>query len=259
MSKANNVWVWQGHSDPEILACGHSHRYALLDAVGKGVINPSIRAAVLSQNIPGPKPADDIYWQSVLATPGSQPLAIVWEGNEHNRFLFGHSTPFQLAYGEGRFQVRAGEVFIPVEMVRALFFPTVARLDSMLQSIGPRRQVIVVGTPPPKHERAIRHGIAKEPGYVSSVTKQGLDITTVPISPLSLRLQLWHITQDLLAESAARAGVEYVSVPTSVRDNDGALRDEFSASDATHANEKYGALLWSEIHGRIRRRETSHG
>jgi hypothetical protein len=247
------VWSWRGHAAPEILACGHSHRLAMMAAICEQEIDPAIRAAVLAHGTPGPKPADEMYWGTVLETPGNLPLAVLWEGNVHNRFLFKPAEGFRLAYKNSLLSSDDRELIVAIEMVRASFMFMMGKLDLILHRIKKQRKLLVVGTPPPKQERWIRNGLVQEPGYVERAAQQGFDIETIPITPLALRIQLWGITQDMLAESAVRFGVEFVPVPDSVKDADGALRDELCMPDATHANARYGALMWKEIYAKVRR------
>ncbi len=58
---------------------------------------------------------------------------------------------------------------------------------------------------------------------------------------------MWGLIQDLLAEFAVRGGAEFIPVPESALDSDGYLAPAYEGVDVTHANEAYGALMWSSI------------
>jgi hypothetical protein len=241
-----NPWEWRGHKDAHVLACGDSHRYALLDAIGQGVADVSLRGAVLSQITPGHRETDDLYWDMVADSACSRSVAILWGGNRHNRFMLKPSQSFTLAYGQDQTVEDHGDL-VPVEAVRALLTPFVAGLDALLGRIHDCSSVCVVASPPPKQESLVRAGIAKEPGYVKAAKDRGLDIATAPITPLHLRVSLWRIYQDLLLEIAQRHRALFVSVPRAAMNDDGSLRLDLSASDATHGNAPYGAMMWNEI------------
>jgi hypothetical protein len=252
LSAGHEEWLWRGDQNADVLACGESHRYAMLAAIGERLLGPDVRAAVLSQSTAGHREVDDSYWNKVIASIDGRPLAVLWGGNRHNRFILKPSQGFRLAYGCGAFECE-GDPFVPVEAVRALMLPFVSGLDSFLGRATGRARVFVVGSPPPKQERMVRNGFIKEPGYANIARQRGLDIATAPISPLSVRKSLWCIYQDLFAESASRNGAIFVPVPDYAMDPGGSLREELCASDATHGNAAYGAVMWKEIFAAVKR------
>ena len=90
-------WVWAGDASPSVLVAGHSHRGSYSAAIADGV---ATGVAVL---VPGgsfdpsavPQP-DATYWRTACSTPG-RVLAVVWNGNQHNRhFTFAFDPPLQL-------------------------------------------------------------------------------------------------------------------------------------------------------------------
>ena len=51
----------------------------------------------------------------------------------------------------------------------------------------------------------------------------------------------------MLAEKARTRGLMFIPVPKEVQDADGFLKREFWASDATHANEAYGDVIYETV------------
>jgi hypothetical protein len=254
-SPASLVWSWSGNKDADVLACGHSHRYALLSAIGQGLLGPGMRAMVLSQIVSVHREVDDSYWDTVIASIDGRPLAVSWGGNAHNRFLLKPSQPFRLAYGDRVSNETTVETFVPVEAVRAWLLRIVASgLDTLLKRIAGRTRVFVVGSPPPKPEQIVREGLIREPDFVKMAKERGFDIAAAPISSLEVRRAMWSIYQELLLESAMRHGAIFVSVPASAMDHDQCLREELCTPDATHGNAAFGALMWKEIFAAVNRK-----
>jgi hypothetical protein len=223
--------------------------------VGEGQLGRGMRAAVLTQTVPVHQEVDDLYWEMVVANK-THPIAIVWLGNVHGQFLLQPAHPFQVVYGAAK---PCEHVVVPVEMVRALFAPSMRDLDLLLKRLDYPARVFITGTPPPKPERVIRRGLTREPYFIKIAAERRLDIASVPLSPLALRKATWAIYQDLLAESAGRAGAHFVPVPNQAIDDDGCLREELCTPDATHGNSLYGAEMWKEIFAAIERDKNGKG
>jgi hypothetical protein len=242
-------WLWlpRGITNPEIFGCGHSHRYAMLEAIGNGLVPPVVRLAVLSQSVPFHIEADDKYWDKVANARDTGPLAVVWGGNVHNRFILRPAQGFTVVHGDLVASAGLCDPVVPIEAVRALFLPYLSGLESLLKLVTNRRKVFVLGSPPPKSEAFVRRGIAKETGYVEIAKQRGIDVATAPISSLSLRKALWNIYQQLFSEIASRHTAVFVPVPSAAMADDGSLREDLCALDATHGNAAYGALMWREV------------
>jgi hypothetical protein len=251
-------WSWLGDEDADVVVCGHSHRYAMVQAIGEQCLEPAFRAAVLSQTTSHHVEVDEEYWSLVRAIE-DRPVAITWEGNVHNgHFLFKHSPAFRLAYAGVALDDTDDTLLVPVEMVRTLLQPSLARLDSLLERLAARTRVFLIGSPPPKPERLIRRALSAEPGWLDLARQRGFDLVSFTMSSPSLRIAAWSILQDLYAEMAVRAGAEFVPVPARARDEDGCLRQELCGVDATHGNASYGALMWREIFAAVHRHRSTH-
>jgi hypothetical protein len=79
--------------------------------------------------------------------------------------------------------------------------------------------------------------------YRDQASLLGLDLVESRIAPGPLRLKLWRVTQELMAEAADQYGCEFFSAPESAIDAGGFLKRELWAEDATHGNAQYGRLV----------------
>ena len=236
-------WRWEGDDAAEVCVVGHSHRAALVAAIRIPNLRPGVPVAALHGANGALQDPDDAYWNIACGLPRERTLAIVWNGNQHiASFLFMPSPPFTLA------SVRdASRAIVPEEAIRTFFGPTLVDLEQLLERIGSDREVVVTGTPPPKRDAIIRERMEREPVLKQLMVDGGFDPETAPLTPGRLRVALWRIVQDLLADVAAAHGARFVPVPDDAFAEDGHLRDDLSAPDATHANERYGALMLRAI------------
>ena len=132
-------------------------------------------------------------------------------------------------------------------MLKASWAHLVDELATLVGEIIPRSRVLILGTPPPKTDERIRTGLLRDSAFVELTTRRGLDPTTSPITPLQVRVALWDIVQEQLADIAASTGATFVPVPVCVFATDGSLRDEFAGEDVTHGNAKYGEMAWRAV------------
>jgi hypothetical protein len=113
--------------------------------------------------------------------------------------------------------------------------------------LSPRRtkaRLVVAGSPPPKGDEAeLIRLVQSEWYYRDQASRLGLRLEDVGITPGPIRLKLWRVTQDLMAEAARRHGCDFFSVPDEAIDESGFLKRELWAEDATHANAIYGRIM----------------
>ena len=139
--------------------------------------------------------------------------------------------------------------------MREVFQPSISHLEMvltrMLDTGGPRP--IVLGTPPPKADNeAIRRGTRVHADvFAKLASDRGLDPEKAQLAPACLRLKLWWLLQRMMRETAERLAVEFWPVSVSAMTEEGYLRPEYWAEDATHANAAYGALMLDEYEKRL--------
>jgi hypothetical protein len=208
------------------------------------------RVAVLDirgRKIPAPGayyPNADADHLRLLSRAGT-PTALVWEGNQHNSRFMLVDPPFTVIEPEGCLPDDAEELVIPYRMVRALFELDLQPLAIFLAEHPDPASVFVLGTPPPKPDAELRAGLAKE--FRRRLGSYGLTPEQAPLLRAATRVVSWRTIQESMAAIAERAGAMFIPVPGAAQNEDGTLRAELCAPDATHANEDYGVLMWHEL------------
>jgi hypothetical protein len=239
---------WAGSYEPTLLVAGHSHRYAFLDYfVRSGETAP---IAVLNQRDQVGFAADpstghvDQYFEVArsAARDRALPLALIWDGNQHNgAFLVESDERFSIFPAIGPWEDGHPRPLIPRSLFYEFFRLGLAGLRAVLSNVAGER-VLLLGTPPPKTEDQIRAGISKEPLLVEAAAKLGMSSSTLRITPLAIRFELWRMTQELMRQIASEYCVPFITVPDEAL-VDGALRADASHEDATHANGVWGEIM----------------
>jgi hypothetical protein len=200
----------------------------------------------------GRSPRDQDYWQKLIRLARSHPVAVVWAGNQHNtRFMIPPGPPCDFVCSlrpDLPFDPNAR--LLPERALRALFQPSFDGLVWLIQQIRKASPVVpvIVGTPPPKEDNeAIRTMLSKEAAFVRIAERLGTDLATVRMSSPVLRLKLWCLLQDQMAEVARATGARFCAVPAEVCTEAGFLRPEYWVRDATHANLRYGRIMLGAI------------
>ncbi|HRF07214.1 MAG TPA: hypothetical protein PL193_01015 [Xanthobacteraceae bacterium] len=234
-----------------LVIAGHSHAYAVTGRAASSVseirrITPRVDALI------GPWPRAEDYWCELRRQSQDSIVALLWGGNEHNaRFFFLPAQPFDFVVAR-RALLPIQVVFdlVPESLVRARFQPLKTSLVNFLYEFSElqKRNVLVVGTPPPKRdETALRQFIRSETHFRVWVDSRASPGDDIPINLPFIRLKLWLIVQDMLSEAAVAAGVRFLPVPKAACDADGFLLREYWAGDITHANLEYGNLLLAYV------------
>jgi hypothetical protein len=223
-----------------MVAIGHSHVISMEWALAGGD-GPAFPAAV-SRNL-----NDDGLWDAVVDHVAGRAVAIMWNGNQHNaHFLLEPDPPFRI------FDPLAGDLggvgrWVARDAVRELFEPTFAGLDRILTRLTAVAQVALLGTPPPKSDEAVVAGLERETLFAQRALELGLAPADLRVTRGPLRVTLWRLLQEMLSVRADTYGIDFVPVPGSAMSPNGYLRPELSVPDATHANARYGALVWQSL------------
>lgn len=241
------------------ILAGHSHAHSL------GITNPSVPNAIELQAIDylqgkvlglsGPAPRTPAYWDALVREAKDSTVLLVWNGNQHlAKFLFEIDRPFDFFLASQPAWETSEADIVPEAQVRealdggnAFLYQLLGRLKEV-----PGCRVVLLGTPPPKGDDArLRHFIQREAFFVQLASKAGSNVNHIRLTDRSVRLKLWTVIQDLLAEAADNNGCAFLSVPDGVKDEDGFLRGDLWFEDATHANPQYGHVFWETMLSRV--------
>ncbi len=234
-----------------LIIAGHSHMVAMTGDMPADA--PHLHTASAFPNVYalfGAWPRSRDYWSKLSEVAKEARVAIVWGGNEHNFFFFFQANqPFDFI-SKSVNQIISSFQIVPQAMVREKFRPHVQELAEVLAelkktSIGP---LAVVGTPPPKEgSEELRQLLKTEPYFVEWAEKLGKSIDTIKITAAPVRLKLWYVLQEMLAQIARDADVQFIPVAPETVDENGYLRREYWAPDVTHANAEYGQVMMRKI------------
>lgn len=174
-------------------------------------------------------------------------------GNHHSAFgLIQHPVAFDVLLPGREEAVAEGAQIVPYRAVRDYFLGRLERGDSELVSklaSAARCPVYHLTPPPPKRDDDFIRS-----NHETQFAARGLMDNGV--SPAPLRYKLWKLQTDLTRRMYEKAGVKQLMPPQKAMDEDGYLRPDFYAKDATHANKKYGTLVLRQIKSSILAFET---
>ena len=194
------------------------------------------------------------YWDATLKYADGNHLVVTWGGNTHlASFLFLPSPPFDfISSSTPELPLMPNVEIVPEEVLRTILSAPIKSLEEQVKRLkSVAKNVFVPGTPPPKSDdEFIRQQIRTEPHFMRLANQLGLDPDSVPLSPPTFRLKLWAVLQDLLRDTARRTGAIFVPVPVGAVSRDGFLDRSCYARDVTHANQKFGALMMTELHNK---------
>lgn len=169
-------------------------------------------------------------------------------GNQHAVFsTIQHPQRFDFFTPQGEPTEEPPLEIVPYRAFEDVFIKGLSKGDG--QSIKALRgatvaRLVHIIPPPPKADNAHieRH-------HESLFAKDGL--TSRGVSPPELRLKFWNLQTRVLEQLCAEIGVEVMMPPARTVDEDGFLRPEFYANDATHGNWRYGERVLREIEKRF--------
>jgi hypothetical protein len=234
-----------------LILAGHSHLGALVGTHLASV--PGLAEHPVHRNISvlgGDWPRVGPYWDALVGQARGRLVALIWQGNEHNALYF-----FEKAF---RFDFKSKYIsrliftrqIIAQSFVKKRFREiSLLDLEALLSRIAAEspEKIVLVGTPPPKKDNQRLYDLLKQEPYFLEWAKQIGDEKEVAITEPIIRLKLWHVLQDLVAEIASNIGGVFIPVPDELRDAEGFLKTEYWANDVTHANEAYGEIMIRNI------------
>jgi hypothetical protein len=198
----------------------------------------------------GPFPRDMSYWDALADLGTGADVGIIWHGNEHNVcYFFEAETPFDFLSPHVHKMDPSAQIMSRAA-IRDRFQQSFNDLDLVLKRLatGGVNRIALIGTPPPKGDNeALRAFAQTETYFVEAAAQLGQSVETRAITDPYVRLKLWYLLQDKLAEEARIRGVMFIPVPKEVQDADGYLKREFWFEDVTHANEAYGNVIYETV------------
>ncbi|WP_020399988.1 SGNH/GDSL hydrolase family protein [Kordiimonas gwangyangensis] len=164
-------------------------------------------------------------------------------GNFHNFVsLVQHPVPFDFQM-PGEDCPEGEATLIPFKVLEGSFEIGLRRDLRMMVRIkeGSKAAVFQLAPPPPKGNLDL---IRQYPGPFKK-----LGLLQHGLSAPSLRVKVWRLYNLMLKRLCDEVGVIFVPVPDGCQGEDGCLKLEYYAPDATHANGAYGRLLLEQIEG----------
>lgn len=238
---------------PRLIIAGHSHLGAI---AGQGIVSASSELVTgprgdgtLVMVGPGPK-RDMSYFDTLASLAIGADVGIIWNGNEHDTlYFFEAETPFDFVSAHVR-KMNPSAQMKSQAAIRDRFQQTSFDvLDVVLERLatGGLNRIALIGTPPPKGDNeTLRALLQNDTFFVDWAAQLGHSVETVPITDSSVRLKLWYLLQEMLAEEARIRGLIFIPVPEDVQDADGFLKREFW-QDVTHANLAYGNVMYETV------------
>jgi hypothetical protein len=235
----------------EMIITGHSHCFSM-------GVNPTgeLRLEPIQNDVPGVfgvmgawnGSRDDAYWQFVAKHAKGKYIVISWAGNQHNSgFIFSNEESFDFVLNNNeRTPITEGRTMVPKSVLVEHFKASLGGLPRVIDILqkGNPKGILLLETPRPKGDgEFILPFIKASQHFIELAQKLNIEIDSLKISSLSFRLKLWQVIQELVANIAKDANIQYVSVPVEFQSSEGGLKKEFWANDVTHANSLYGKAV----------------
>lgn len=139
---------------------------------------------------------------------------------------------------------------VPESLLREQFKETYEALGRVVDLLHRHKakQVLVVGTPAPRgRANELRSYMEREDFFMSEAIRLGIDISTVRITELSVRITMWKLIQEMTQEAATTYGASFIPAFRASREADDSLKRKYWNDDSTHANTDYGVVMLENI------------
>ena len=230
------------------LIIGHSHIKAIRDALSASTLPRDNFVTHFLPNRPLVSPSGDIddQWRKCLILCDSAARVFLSTGgNEHTILgLPQHPVPYafseMLAIAGGH--ETAGDHYIPSSLVKEILKKRMASTTKVIHFLAAlfRNKLYLLESPPPSpSEEHLRTALDQNAYLIENVGRYG-------ISPAPLRLGLWRIRSEIMKKITQALSCVYLTCPTASQDDAGYLIEP-AWSNATHANERYGAMVVEQI------------
>lgn len=239
-------WKVYGSLNPRILIAGHSHTFAMFQALDNSPKFSELAGIVTQSDFKTHRIIDFDYWDFVAEISNFQPTFISWNGNQHNiHFLIQSDDIFRISGLEEN--ISENYPVIPVLQIRELFKPTFDELRLVLSRFKQLNNLTLLGTPAPKPREVIKQRITTEKYYTDVALNLGLHPNQIEITSDALRVFMWDLTQKMTQEISQEFGIKFFPTPSSTLTQNKTLKSEFLAEDVTHADIKFGELILEEL------------
>lgn len=229
----------------KVILAGHSHLTAL--TVNHVKHPPALRKRDNLHVLEGTWPRDEAYWRALADNAAGADLVIIWGGNEHNvGYFFQAAFAFDFLSNKVKRLIPSFQIVSQSRIKRRFNEIDLDELNGVLAMLNERgpSSVTLLGTPPPKKDNeALRKLLAQEPYFCDWAAQLGQSIEDIKITDPHVRLKMWFLLQDMIAEIAHRHGARFIPVPRELQDEDGFLLEQYWHPDVTHANAAYGAIV----------------
>jgi len=238
-------------AQPRILLFGDSHAHAVQRAIakreGKGQSAP-ISAHSLLKEKNGIRIGSTSLEKFLKLIRELEPEDVVVSmigGNQHAVYsTIQHPQPFDFFTPDGDVAEEPSEI-IPYRAIRDVFEYGLRKGDGrMIEDVraATKARVVHILPPPPKKDNV---HIAK---HHETIFRE--DLPQRGVSRPELRLKFWKLQSRILKKLCKEFEVEVMVPPRRAVDEEGFLRPEFYANDATHGNWRYGERVIRELERR---------
>jgi hypothetical protein len=237
--------VASSQTSEKVILAGHSHLTAL--TVNHVKHPPALRKRDNLHVLEGTWPRDEAYWRALADHAAGADLVIIWGGNEHNvGYFFQAAFAFDFLSNQVKRLIPSFQIVSQSRIKRRFNEIDLDELNGVLAMLNEREpaSVTLLGTPPPKKDNeALRKLLAQEPYFCHWAAQLGQSIEDIKITDPHVRLKLWFLLQDMIADIARRHGARFLPVPSELQDEEGFLLEQYWHPDVTHANAAYGEIV----------------
>lgn len=221
-----------------VIFVGGSHTLSVIAAAR--IANVQVGAINLKHAAAFADDSEQALHPSIVEKLASKTIVSLVGGNMHNELaLVRHPRPFDFVLPlEPSLPVGDGEL-IPAEALQSVLRKRMSRALSIVSLLkrhanGP---MFHLESPPP---------IAEDDYIKNSIDKyfEKRGVAELGIVSRSLRYKLWRLHSEIVRSECQRLQIEFVPCPEEAI-VDGFLRQDLRAN-ATHANERYGAMLLAQ-------------
>lgn len=237
----------------KIIIVGESHSHAPQEALRRGLDLPDDVELIVHRltKVKNGQLIGSIAYEDVLllcSTLDKDDLIVsMIGGNQHAALsLIQHPRPFDVATATGTIPEQPdGKAvqLVPRNALRAIFEQNFQSNDGKrilaIADAGPQRTVHLMAPPPKDNEAHILKKVETD-FAAKGIMEKG-------VSPAPLRQRMWGIQNEALKVVLSKSSVDLLPPPDKTMQPDGFLKPEYYASDATHANMKYGAEVIQQV------------
>ena len=235
------------------LVTGHSHIAAIKEALSlpnRAASNFVAHFLPVQALISSSGSIEDLWHKALVLCDSATRVFVSMGGNEHSILgLARHPVPY--AFSEmatiAQAESIAGAHYISSGLMREILRGRMAstiKLIWFFAALFKEKLYLLESPPPSPSEEHLRSVLDKNEQLIANVRRYG-------ISPAPLRLALWRMRSEIIKNLSQIIGCVYLRCPGESQDSAGYLIESVW-SNATHANELYGAMVLEQIAALVR-------